>query len=100
MNQQIWDAIASKHTLSFRYQNELAARRMEPHAYGVNGEGDEVLLVWQLAGPSDSAPFQPGWRVFSTDDVNEVAVNAESFPGPRPDYRRDGIPIEHIYCCL
>lgn len=100
MNQQIWDAIASRHTLSFRYEDELALRRTEPHAYGINGVGEEVLFVWQLSGPSDSSPFQPGWRVFSTDDLQDIEVNAEVFSGPRPDYTSDGVPIEQIYCQL
>lgn len=99
MNQQIWDAIASRHTLSFRCQDELAPRRSEPHAYGIN-DGEEVLFVWQLSGPSDSSPFQPGWRVFATEDLRDIAVNPESFSGPRPDYRSDGVPIEQIYCRL
>lgn len=100
MNQQICDAIDQRHTLSFRYQNTFGVRRVEPHAYGVTAAGHEVLLTWQLSGPSESAPFQPGWRVFSVADLSRIVVNADPFGGPRDGYVSDDDVIKEVYCQL
>lgn len=52
MNQIVIQAIKERHILEFRYHGW--SRMVEPHAYGRDKSGDEVLRCYQVAGGSVS----------------------------------------------
>lgn len=79
MKQTIIDAITSKHLLKFNYHGY--ERIVEPHVYGVLG-GREDLLVFQVSGGSSSGGL-PEWRRMSLDEISDIEILKESFPGKR-----------------
>ena len=56
----IADAIRERRILRFSYGGSL--RRVEPHAYGTDRLGQELLLAWQLGGGSESGS-SVGWKM-------------------------------------
>ena len=82
-------AIRDRRILRFSYGGSL--RRVEPHAYGTDRLGQELLLAWQLGGGSESGA-SVGWKTFRVPEMVAVTVTSDSFPGPRPEYRHG----EHV----
>lgn len=72
-------SIREQKTLRFTYNGEL--RSVEPHCYGVQQNGKEALLAWQLSGGSGV-----GYRMFLVDDLAEVQIE-KKFAGPRLRYQ-------------
>ena len=58
MNLTITQAIKEKKNLELRYHGY--ARRVEPHAYGRNKEGDEILRCYQTAGEAKAVNEKVG----------------------------------------
>ncbi|QJR11817.1 hypothetical protein DSM104443_02900 [Usitatibacter rugosus] len=85
----IADAIRDKRILRFSYGGSL--RRVEPHVYGTDRLGQELLLAWQLGGGSESGT-SVGWKTFRVPEMVAVTVTTDSFPGPRPAYKHG----EHV----
>lgn len=56
-------------------------RILEPHDHGILN-GSVQLLGWQTAG-SSSRPI-PNWLLMKTDEVSELTLLHETFPGGRP----------------
>ena len=57
MNDLFCQAIHEKRL--FRVNYTVGIRTVEPHAYGENSQGNELLRVYQIAGPDVSPKFQP-----------------------------------------
>ncbi len=86
MNARISMAIAGRHVLRLNY--DWSFRTVEPHAYGVGSEGQELLRVYQVGGVSQSnEPI--GWKLFRVDEIRSLDVLGETFSAPRPGYRRN-----------
>jgi hypothetical protein len=81
----ISNAIRELRTLRLVY--EWGERLVEPHAYGVGSENQELLRAYQVGGASQSGDAI-GWKLFRVDEIRSLAV-AGTFPGPRHGYRRD-----------
>ena len=56
-------------------------RILEPHDHGILN-GSIQLLGWQTAG-SSSRPI-PNWLLMKTDEISELTLMDETFPGGRP----------------
>ena len=80
MEQTIIDAITGKRLLKFYYHDY--ERIVEPHVYGVK-DGKEALLVFQVSGGSSSGGL-PEWRRMFLDEISDLEILKESFPGKRP----------------
>lgn len=75
MNQQICEAIKSKHHLSFNYDG--LPRVIEPHAHGTSSTGKEVVRGFQTDGKSSSGPL--GWRLWDVTKMNSFYVSESTF---------------------
>ena len=97
MNAALCKAIAEHLKLQLVY--DWGHRVVEPHAYGVGDEGQELLRVYRVGGASQSG--EPiGWRLFRVDEIRTLHVLADTFPGPRPGYRRNDKAMTRIYAQL
>jgi hypothetical protein len=96
MNQIISEAIKNKQPLEIRYHGY--SRVVEPHAYGRDKGGDEVLRCFQTSGGSESGE-RFGWKLLKVSEVFSVHIIKECF-SPRPEYRRNDKVMEHIFCQL
>jgi len=94
MNSTICDAISGKQVLELRYHSY--SRIVEPHAYGRDKAGDEILRCYQTSGGSESGE-RTGWKVLKVRDVFMPTLTKENFT-PRPDYRRGDKAMVHMFC--
>jgi predicted DNA-binding transcriptional regulator YafY len=89
----VCQAIREKRVLQFTY--DLTNRHVEPHAYGVDKAGDELLRAWQLS------PFPTDWRIFRLDKAIGISLTQSHFAMPRQGYNReDKAMSQMIYCQL
>ena len=93
----ICKAIRARTLLMFGYGDTV--RIVEPHVYGVNTAGHEVLGAWLRPGHSRTDP-QGGWRNYLLDGIRDLQTLDEHFPGPRPGYNPDDPRIPTVYCRL
>ena len=77
----IIEAIETKKMLQFNYHGY--ERIVEPHVYGTKN-GKDALQSYQVSGKSSSGGL-PQWRRFFLDDLHDIKILNESFPGKR-DY--------------
>ena len=81
----IKNAIQTKCLLSFVYDG--FQRVVEPHTYGIDTKGHSALRAYQVRGGSESGEYV-GWKLFHTDQMQQVFVVTQHFSGPRPKYTR------------
>jgi hypothetical protein len=72
-------AIDHKRLIRLSYQNKH--RIIEPHDYGILN-GSVKLFVYQVGGSSSGN--LPNWRLLETDQISDVHVLNQTFPGGRP----------------
>lgn len=96
MNSTIREAIRDKRLLELRYHGY--SRIVEPHAYGRDTSGDEILRCYQMAGGSESGE-RIGWKLLKLKDVFSLHIAGADFV-PRPDYRRNDKAMEYMFCQL
>lgn len=94
---EICSAIEKRNVLQFIYDGYT--RVIEPHAYGVNDAGHELLRAYQTSGGSESGN-QIGWKMFRVDQMHSVHESGARFSGPRPKYRKNDSDMSRIYCQL
>ena len=58
-------------------------RVVEPHTFGVDKHGREILCGYQTAGTSTSGK-PVGWKFFLLEKISGLAMTAERFAAPRP----------------
>lgn len=96
MNATICQAVEEKRVLELRYHGY--SRIVEPHIYGTDKNGDEVMRCYQLAGGSASGE-RAGWKLLKTKEVLLVHLTETQFL-PRAEYRPSDRVITHAFCKL
>jgi hypothetical protein len=74
-------------------------RVVEPHRYGINSAGHEMLSGWLRAGYSRSDPAG-GWRNYLVHDVSALQVLDAPFASARPGYVAHDPRMREVYCEL
>lgn len=97
MNQTIIDAIKNRCVLRIEYHGFY--RLVEPHTYGVNALGHDVLSGYQTEGGSKSNASQ-GWKLLLVNEVRAIAMTDTAFQGARRDYVRNTETMQRIYAQL
>lgn len=82
MNAEIADTIASQRYLELRYHGYN--RIVEPHAYGRDNAGYEILRCFQVSGGSESGE-RTGWKLLKVTDIYSVHGLKDKFL-LRPEY--------------
>ncbi|WP_304305943.1 hypothetical protein [Pseudacidovorax intermedius] len=96
MNQTIQAAIHDRRVLELRYNGY--SRTVEPHAYGRDRGGEEILRCFQVAGGSESGE-RTGWKLLKVADVYSVTQTSANF-SPKPEYKRGDKAMQYIFCEL
>lgn len=96
MKPEISEAIAQAHLLELRYHGY--SRTVEPHAYGRDKGGDEVLRCYQVSGGSESGE-RAGWKLLKVADVFAIQQLKQSF-SQRQDYKHNDKAMDYIFCQL
>ena len=96
MNAIIIEAIRDMKVLELRYHGY--SRIVEPHAYGRDKDGDEILRCFQMSGGSESGE-RIGWKLLKVRDVFSAHLLKETF-SVRQDYRRNDKAMVYIFSQL
>jgi hypothetical protein len=97
LREQLCAAIRRRSLVMFEYGDLI--RVVEPHRFGVNSAGHEMLSGWLRAGYSRSDPAG-GWRNYLLSDVSALQVLDAPFAGPRPGYAAHDPRMREAYCEL
>ena len=97
LRQQLCAAITRRSLVMFEYGDLV--RVVEPHRFGVNSAGHEMLSGWLRAGYSRSDPAG-GWRNYLLTEVEALQMLDAPFAGPRPGYAAHDPRMREIYCEL
>lgn len=93
MKAEITEAIAKHHLLDLRYHGY--SRTVEPHAYGRDKSGEEVLRCYQINGGSESGE-RFGWKLLKVADVFAIQPLKQSFR-QRSEYKRNDKAMNYIF---
>lgn len=93
-NQDICDAIQNQNIIEFTYDG--LHRVVEPHCHGLTQTGNSALRGYQIGGQSTNGNL-PNWRMFKLTKASNIRVLTETFPGPRPGYKRGDKGMSYIY---
>ena len=94
MNPVIISAISDKQCLSFSYDGHQ--RIVEPHAYGITKNGNEILRAYQVQGGHVSY-HSKNWHIFSLSKIKYLALSGMNFSGARQGYKRGDGAMSRIY---
>jgi len=97
MNQIICDAIHNRRMLTFIYDG--CPRIVEPHAYGLSRQRNEILRCFQTGGTSRSGRI-PDWRLMRVARIMSLIVTEEHFSGARHGYKKGDKNMSTIFCEL
>lgn len=97
MNKRICDAIHNQNILKFTYHGH--PRIVEPYAYGLSRQGNEVIRCYQTGGVSDSGEV-PHWKLFEVDEIESLIVLKERFAHANTEYRKGDKHMTTIFCEL
>ena len=95
IRQQLCGAIERRSLVMFEYGDLI--RVVEPHRFGVNSAGHEMMSGWLRAGYSRSDPAG-GWRNYLLTDVTALQVLDAPFAGPRPGYAAHDPRMRDVFC--
>ena len=94
---QLCGAIQRRSLVMFEYGDLI--RVVEPHRFGVNSAGHEMLSGWLRAGYSRSDPAG-GWRNYLLHDIKALQVLDAPFAGARPGYTAHDPRMREVFCQL
>ena len=94
MNQLICHAIHIKKLVSLTYEG--VTRIVEPHAYGLCSEGNEILRCYSVEENRSSILYQD-WNLLPMSKVEKLTMLENGFLSARPGYVKDDKPINIIY---
>ena len=97
LRDQLCGAIRRRSLVMFEYGDLI--RVVEPHRFGVNSAGHEMMSGWLRAGYSRSDPAG-GWRNYLLTDVSALQVLDAPFAGPRPGYAAHDPRMRDVFCEL
>lgn len=97
LREQLCAAIRRRSLVMFEYGDLI--RVVEPHRFGVNSAGHEMLSGWLRAGYSRSDPAG-GWRNYLLSDVSALQVLDAPFAETRPGYVAHDPRMREVYCEL
>ena len=96
MNAILSQAIQQTKVLELRYHGY--SRIVEPHAYGRDKDGDEILRCYQTSGGSESGE-SVGWKLLKVREAFSFHLTDTSF-SDRPEYKRNDKAMNHVFAQL
>lgn len=96
MQNTIVQGIQKRQKLELRYSGY--SRTVEPHAYGRDKDGEEILRCYQVSGGSVSGE-RVGWKILKVHEVFSLSLLSEKF-NARVGYKRGDKAMEYIFAQL
>ncbi len=96
MNAILSQAIQQTKVLELRYHGY--SRIVEPHAYGRDKDGDEILRCYQTSGGSESGE-RVGWKLLKVREAFSFHLTDTSFSA-RPEYKRNDKAMNYVFAQL
>ena len=96
MNNIIIEAIRERKCVELRYSGY--SRNVEPHSYGRDKDGDEMLRCYQTAGGSVSGE-RAGWKLLKVRDIFSLHKLSNGFTS-RPGYQKGDKAMSQIFAEL
>ncbi|WP_229007832.1 hypothetical protein [Methylophilus sp. Leaf408] len=96
MNSILLQAIQQAKVLELRYHGY--SRFVEPHAYGRDKDGDEILRCYQTAGGSESGEIV-GWKFLKVREAFSFYLTETVF-SVRPEYKRNDKAMSYVFAQL
>lgn len=93
MNPSVTQAIQQRKVLELRYHGY--SRIVEPHAYGRDKDGDEILRCYQTSGGSESGE-RAGWKLLKVREVFSLHLTNNTF-SIRPEYKRNDKAMAYVF---
>ena len=97
LREQLCAAITRRSLVMFEYGDLI--RVVEPHRFGINSAGHEMLSGWLRAGYSRSDPAG-GWRNYLLSDLSALQVLDAPFAGTRPGYAAHDARMREVFAEL
>ncbi len=97
IRQLICRAIEKKRLLMFGYGDVV--RVVEPHMFGVNSAGHEMLSAWLRPGHSRSDP-DGGWRNYLTAEIVNLQMLDEQFDAAREGFNAADPRMREVFCAV
>jgi hypothetical protein len=88
------------HPVEFLYRGGY--RTVEPFALGVVFKGDtdnQSLVCYQTGGYSELRQVA-GWKLYRLNDIEDIVILKDAFPGDRPGYDPDNLQVTEVICCV
>ena len=89
---QIWTAIEQTRMLQLKYHGK--ERILEPHDHGILN-GSAQLLGYQTTGKSSRR--LPNWLLMKTDEIVDLELLDQTFPGGRPTATGNHIKWDKLF---
>lgn len=93
MNSTVIQAIQQRKQLELRYHGY--SRIVEPHSYGRDKDGDEILRCYQISGGSESGE-RIGWKLLKIREVFSLHIMGNEFT-VQPKYKRNDKAMVYIF---
>lgn len=93
----IFEGIEKQRLLEVFY--EECFRIVEPHLYGRDQDGKDVLKAYQIAGGLNQES-SVGWKLFDMSGMHHLACLSTQFAGVRRGFRAGKPALQKIYCQL
>lgn len=93
MNSSVMQAIQQRKVLELRYHGY--SRIVEPHTYGRDKDGDEILRCYQTSGGSESGE-RDGWKLLKVREVFFLHLTNSTFVA-RPEYKRNDKAMSYVF---
>lgn len=94
MKDELCSAIDNLLMIELRYSGY--SRTVEPHAYGRDKGGDEILRCYQVSGGSESGERE-GWKLLKVREVYSLHSTRRKFSA-RPNYKKGDKAMDYIFC--
>jgi hypothetical protein len=94
MKNELCSAIENQQLIELRYKGY--SRTVEPHAYGRDKSGDEILRCYQISGGSESGE-RHGWKLLKVRDVFSFHLTINTF-SVRSGYKSNDSAMNYIFC--
>jgi hypothetical protein len=94
VNRELCTAIENLQIVELRYSGY--SRTVEPHAYGRDKSGDEILRCYQISGGSESGERE-GWKLLKVREVYSLHPTKNKFM-LRANYKKGDKTMEFIFC--
>jgi hypothetical protein len=91
----IYEAIEHRHLIQVYYGGYF--RIIEPHIYGNDINGTDVLKAYQVAGANELGRHV-GWRWFKVSKIDSIKVLPTAFPASRSSEGVRERALQRVYC--